>query len=507
MATFRSSWPALVVVVACHHAKPPEVAPLPRAAYAHYLAGKLALYREDFADAASELGAAAKAAPDQPTIAVEQARALAKAKRADDARAVLQVARTRWPKQAQVWLASGELLEKVDPIEAHRAYRRAIELEPDGERAYLGLARMQASTDAEATLRALVAHVPGSVDGHYRLAQRLAARSDLGGAQAEWRIVLERDPDHIDARIDLARALRRAGKLSEAIAETRSAFDRASQPMDIAEELFWLLCEADDVQGAIDLLTLLDDDRSDAEALATVARLEIQLGRIDQAAALGKKLAAMDGGTDAADVVGIEIDLARHDYRTAAERARTAKAKTAPLFEVEAALGAGEAAQARAQLEAVPAAERPVLTARVLELEGNIPGAIAALEEVIRKQPDNAGALNVAGYLLADGKTRLDDAERYIHHARELAPGDPSVLDSWGWLQLARGRAREAVATLERASRLAPLEAEILLHLASAYTADAQRPKATAALAKADTLHPSVAVKRKIDALRVKLRP
>ena len=96
--------------------------------------------------------------------------------------------------------------------------------------------------------------------------------------------MLEHDPDHIDARVELARTLRKQGKLADAIAQMRSAFDRAGQPLDVAEELFWLLAEADDLQGAIDLLTLLDDDRSDPDALATVARLEIQLGRLDDAA-------------------------------------------------------------------------------------------------------------------------------------------------------------------------------------------------------------------------------
>ena len=49
---------------------------------------------------------------------------------------------------------------------------------------------------------------------------------------------------------------------------------RIGQALDVAEELFFLLCEADDRTAAIDLLTLLDDDRSDTDALATVVRLE-----------------------------------------------------------------------------------------------------------------------------------------------------------------------------------------------------------------------------------------
>src|SRR5688500_19388018 len=136
----------LCLIAACHRTpKPVSLAPLPPKAYAHYLAGKHALYRDDAATAAEELKLAAAAAPDQPMIAVELARALAKAKRAPAARDVLVLARKKWPDHAQVWLASGEVLEDVEAArrEALAAYRRAIELEPTDERGYLGLARTQ----------------------------------------------------------------------------------------------------------------------------------------------------------------------------------------------------------------------------------------------------------------------------------------------------------------------------------------------------------------------------
>jgi predicted Zn-dependent protease len=444
---------------------------LPRAAYSHYLAGKLALYKDDAATAATEFAAAAAAAPDQPTIAVEEARALAKAKREGDAKTVLAAARQKWPEQAQVWLASGEVLEKSAPQEATRAYGKTIELERDSERAYLGLARLQDATKGEATLRSLVARVPGSVDGHYRLAQKLAARGDIAGAEKEWHAVLERDPDHIDARLDLARALRRAGRLADAVAETRSAFDRAGQPMDIAEELYWLLCEADDLQGAIDLLTLLDDERSDAEALATVARFQIGLGRVDQATALQKKIATMENGTAPAQIVEIQVLMAKKKLDAAADKAHASTAKTARLFEVEIALARNDAAKAQELMSAVgdlPALDKAIYEARIREKQKDVPGALQILETQLRAHPDSASVLNLVGYLLANSRQRLDDAERYLRRARELSPGDPAVLDSWGWLLVARGRTREAIPVLEHAARFAPLEPEIRAHLDAA---------------------------------------
>jgi tetratricopeptide (TPR) repeat protein len=541
----------LALIAACHRTpRPVSLAPLPPNAYAHYLAGKLALYRDDPAAAADELRLAAQAAPDQPMIAVELARALSRAKRDAAARDVLVLARKQWPDHAQVWLASGEVLEDTAATrsEALAAYRRAIKLEPTEEGAYIGLARTQQaagdSAAAERTLRSLIKKLPASVDGHYRLAQRLEQRGDRNAAISELRAVLEYEPDHLDARLDLARTLRRMGKLADAVAQTRSAFDRAGQPMDIAEELYWLLCEADDRQGVIDLLTLLDDDRSDADALASVAQFQRQLGRTPDARIVAAHIKLLDA--DAATISLAETDLAEGLVDHAVEmvlaipekskrylqarriavdgllkRGQPKRAleiiqplrKTHPadlelaFAEATAHADAGDPAKAR-QLATQLRGDAIIvafLRARILDHVGDGAAALAILEPALQASPDHVASLNLAGYILADRKQRLPDAERYLAKARDLQPGDPAILDSWGWLLLQRGRARDAVRALDRASRFAPREPEILVHLATAWAADGAPRTAAEVLARAEKLDPSEAVKRRIDALRASL--
>lgn len=539
-------WLALVAACARPAAQRP-LPPLPRETYARYLEGRLSGYRGDWERAAESLAAAAAASPDQPMIAVELARAQHKAKRTDAALATLAAARTRWPEHPQVWLVSGDLLAVRDAEEAKRAYLRAIQLAPDDERGYLGLAKLQSDQAAEATLRILIDHVPGSVDGRYRLALRLAARDELAAAAAELHAVLERDPDHIDARLDLARALRRLGRLDDAIAETRSAFDRSGQAIDIAEELFWLLCEADDDRGAVDLLTLLDDDRSDADALAVVARLHRGLGRLADARAVAARIAVID--RDAGALAGAEIDIAAGNFAAAntALAAITGKrALDARRLTAEAALAAGDPAAA---LAAVPRADRErslasalvtayalvdldrradadaalashggaeasageqravaMAHARIADRAGDAAAALAAVEPMIASRPDFLAALNLAGYLLADTGQRLADAERYLRRARDLAPGDPAILDSWGWLLLRQGKPRAAVRALDRAVRYAPLEPEIRVHLAAAWAADGAPRHAAEILGRAAALHPSRAVQKQIERQREALR-
>ena len=537
MATFRYSVLALVLAACPAPQKPKPLPPLAHAAYAHYLDGQLAAYREDWGDAADALADAAAAAPDQPMIAVELARAQMKAKRPEAARETLAAARKKWPKHAQVWLASGDAMQGT-PVDAIKAYRRAIELEPTDERAYLGLAKLEQPATALATLQRLVKKVPDSVDGRYRLAQRLTAANKLGSAIEQLRQVLERDPDHIDARLDLARALRKEGKLDEAIAQTRSAFDRSGQALDVAEELFWLLCEADDRTAAIDLLTLLDDDRSDTDALAAVARFERGLGRLDDARAAATRLVKVDAEYGA--LVLAEIEIASGDRASAQKRAMAipdtserfidarrvaaaafagepqkiidvvAPARAAKPADVDLATVAafafidlGKPQEALAIVSALPSGANAMFArARVADHAGDSRAALDIVEGIVRAKPDHASALNLAGYILADSNQRLGDAERYLRRARELSPGDPAILDSWGWLRYRQGKRREAVRILDRAARFAPLEPEILVHLAAAWAADGAPRTALATLEKAAALRPPAAVQQRIDALR-----
>ena len=547
---------AVAAVAGCH-GKPATgpLQPLPKAAYAHYLDGMLDEYAEDWPGAIAAFQAAAVAAPDEPMIAVELASVQVKGKQLAAARDTLDEARERWPGHSQVWLASGELFERAatgaSPKAAIGAYRRAVALAPDDEAAYLGLARLQRPTSARATLRTLVERVPDSTDGHYRLGVNLAlARSEPGAMEAaiaQFRAVLERDPDHLDARLDLARGLRIVGKIDEAVAQTRSAFDRSGQALDIAEELFWLLCEADDRIAAIDLLTLLDDDRSDLDALAAVARFQRVLGRLPEARELATKIAKQDA--DAGAVAAAAAALAASEYESAAwlamavpitsdeladarklaitallalGRAQDALDAAAPvraaasphakapgdlelaLLVATAQVDLRESAAARATLAPFGGTPAAILArARLAEHAGDPAGALALIEPVARAHPELAAPQNLAAYLLAKRGERLSEAEAWARRARELAPGDPAILDTWGYVRWKQGQAREAVRVLLLATRIAPLEAEIAVHLAAAWAADGAPRKAAEVLDHVSAeLHPSPAIAIELEAVR-----
>ncbi len=58
---------------------------------------------------------------------------------------------------------------------------------------------------------------------------------------------------------------------------------------------------------------------------------------------------------------------------------------------------------------------------------------------VIQMKPDYAHAYNALGYTLADRTNRLAEAKELIDKAYKLAPDDPFILDSLGWVYFRLG--------------------------------------------------------------------
>ena len=83
---------------------------------------------------------------------------------------------------------------------------------------------------------------------------------------------------------------------------------------------------------------------------------------------------------------------------------------------------------------------------------------------IIDKNPKNATALNALGYTLADRTKRLDEALKLIQQARAIAPSDPAIMDSLGWVYFRLGRMQESLELLKKAYVDFP-DAEVAAHL------------------------------------------
>ena len=106
----------------------------------------------------------------------------------------------------------------------------------------------------------------------------------------------------------------------------------------------------------------------------------------------------------------------------------------------------------------------------LLEKLGKPDEAIAEMEKVIAKSPNNADALNFVAYTWTTQGVHLKDAEDMLKHALKLKPNNPFILDSLGWNQFMLGHNKDAMIYLEKAVGLKSDEEAILEHLVEVYS-------------------------------------
>lgn len=102
--------------------------------------------------------------------------------------------------------------------------------------------------------------------------------------------------------------------------------------------------------------------------------------------------------------------------------------------------------------------------AMVAEKLGNITEMERLLRLIIASKPDYHHAYNALGYSLAERNVRLPEARQLVLKALDLAPSDPFILDSLGWVEFRSGNLEEARRILQSAFDAKP-DAEIAAHL------------------------------------------
>ncbi len=115
--------------------------------------------------------------------------------------------------------------------------------------------------------------------------------------------------------------------------------------------------------------------------------------------------------------------------------------------------------------------------AMICEKLGRYEQMESLLRGIMKAKPNDPHAFNALGYSLADRNTRLDEARQLILKAIQLAPRDPFIQDSLGWLEYRVGNTKEALRILEAAYKARP-DAEIAAHLGEVYWILGQQDKA-----------------------------
>jgi tetratricopeptide (TPR) repeat protein len=99
------------------------------------------------------------------------------------------------------------------------------------------------------------------------------------------------------------------------------------------------------------------------------------------------------------------------------------------------------------------------------------------LRRVMVLKPDHHHAHNALGFSLAERNVRLPEAKALIQKALELAPGEPFITDSLGWVEYRLGNRDEALRLLRGAYQSRP-DVEIAAHLGEVLWVSGQRDEA-----------------------------
>jgi tetratricopeptide (TPR) repeat protein len=108
---------------------------------------------------------------------------------------------------------------------------------------------------------------------------------------------------------------------------------------------------------------------------------------------------------------------------------------------------------------------------------GKIDLAVGDFRRLLQIKPNDVDASNALGFTLADANRDLPEAEKLISVARAAKPDDPSIADSWGWLQYRLGHLDQAAEVL-RAAWQSGKDADVGVHLGEVLWKEGQHEQA-----------------------------
>jgi Flp pilus assembly protein TadD len=128
-----------------------------------------------------------------------------------------------------------------------------------------------------------------------------------------------------------------------------------------------------------------------------------------------------------------------------------------------------------------------------------------ALRKIIKLAPSNQHAYNALGYSFAERNIHLQEAYTLIDKASKLAPEDPFIMDSMGWIYFRLGKLQEAEDFLRRAYAIRP-DVEIGVHLGEVLWIKGEKNSAQQLLRDANQKDPqNDLLKSTLARLRIKL--
>ena len=352
--------------------------------------------------------------------------------------------------EAHLILAQGAF-SLGDQARARAEATKALAIKPDSELAILTSAQVSGDIDsAIQQLQAFLVKYPKATEVRAAYGRILADNKQPDEARKQFLLLLKDQPDNIATLYALGVMAMQANDLPEA-EKYFSRFVNVLQdhpnderdPSKVLHILAQIAEQRGDLDAAYNWLEKIDgsDEKIYLAARMKMAVLTARKGNVDEARKQLEELKPSDPN-DQAQVFQTDAQLLRDagDHRAAyvvLENA-TKRYPGHPDLLYDFAL--------------------------VAEKLGEVELMEKTLRQVMIAAPDNQHAYNALGYSLAERNERLPEAHALIDKALQMAPGDPFIMDSMGWVQFRMGNLNEAESYLRRAYAVRS-DPEIAVHL------------------------------------------
>jgi len=366
------------------------------------------------------------------------------------------------------------------PKEAADVLRKLYEMSPDNPKIAAALARdlmFSDQLDESLTIfQKLAEEDPKDWQAQLNIAQIYGAKHEPAKAREALNKAKALNGENLEIRYQEVKLFESEGKNDEALAALKSMLDdtqrrtyseaesrarsrildeygivsRSAEKYPQAIEAFRQLAALGGDYAARGTLQVIDTYRQSKDYATALKESEAAIKKFPDERALKVERATVLAESGKVDEGAAEL----RSLMGGGERARETELALAQLYE--------KAKRYADMGKALDAAEKLSTTNEDKETIHFMRGAMyermkkfdlseAEFRKVLELNPENAGAMNYLGYMLADRAVRLDEAYDLIKKAIDQDPNNGAYLDSLGWVYYRQGKLAEAEGVLVRA--------------------------------------------------------
>lgn len=347
-----------------------------------------------------------------------------------------------------------------EPTQAKDQLSQALVLAPTFDQAALVLAQLDLRqtdpADAVSLLEGMLPRQPRSSQTYLMLGRAYLAQKNPGLAEGVYRRMISALPKDPEGYYSLGLLLEQRGQ----VAQARSEFEQALEAAPTYGPALDVLINADLAEKRISAAAsrvsgLLAKYPKWDVPLILQAKVDLAERRLDACEADLHRAIKLDPRSQAA-----YFDLAR--FYIATRRIAQAKANLRTLAE------STHSIAAYMELGAIDQAQ------------GGYAAAKKEYQTILAIDPHYVPALNSVAYLDVNYLGDVNEGVAMAEQARQSAPDDPNVADTFGWAQFRQGKLQQALATLEESASAAPTDATIQYHLGAVrYALGEEEPAAS----------------------------